>query len=218
MSSIAAGMDDVWAPKRQLSLTQARSRSEFIKLLRMLFTTVAAISAGLLIGSLAYSVFSSSGLQDIEQGDNQVTMQNPRFTGRDATGSMYVITADTAQRNGLNAQLVDLVNPTIDDGFSGAVAAPRGVFDQEAQHLELFEDVVLIDKSGNRFETTHARMFVQENRVVGLEPLVGEGPIGKIRADSYEIFDGGARVSFKGNVWTELQPSGGDDSREAGEE
>ena len=61
--------------------------------------------------------------------------------------------------------------------------------------------------------TTHARMYVQENRVVGLEPLEGEGPFGRLRADSYEINDGGDRVTFRGNVWTEIQPA----SRETGE-
>ena len=118
-----------------------------------------------------------------------------------------MITADTAQRNGANPALIELDMPALDDGLNGTVTAPRGVFDQDAQHLELFEEVVLTDAGGNRFVTTHARMFVQENRVVGLQPLEGEGPLGKIRADTYEIQEGGKRLIFRGNVWTEITPS-----------
>ena len=213
MNAISATKDDLWAPRRRLSLKQARDRSDFVRLMRMLFTTGAAISAGVLIGSLAYSVISGNKGR-VEYADAEiVTMMNPRFSGRDATGQPYVITADTAQRNGANASLVELINPALDDGLTGTVQAPSGVFDQDSQQLELFREVILTDGNGNRFVTTHARMYVQENRVVGLEPLEGDGPIGKIRADSYEIKDGGARITFKGNVWTELQPA----RRETGE-
>ncbi len=213
MSSLSAQQNDIWAPKRRLSLKQARSRSDLVGLLRMLFITGAALSAGALLGSFIVSIVNGHGPRADYTATQVVTMLNPRFTGRDANGQPYVITADTAQRNGANASLIELQNPALDDGLNGTVQAPRGVFDQDAQHLELFEDVVLMDASGNRFVTTHARMYVQENRVVGLEPLEGEGPFGRLRADSYEINDGGDRVTFRGNVWTEIQPS----SRETGE-
>lgn len=207
MTSTGATLDEFWAPKRRLSLRQARSRSDLVRLLRMLFTSGAAISAGVLIGSLAYSVISGTHGRQAFDDTQIVTMQNPRFTGRDAAGQPYVITADTAQRNGANPALIELVMPALDDGLNGTVRAPRGVFDQDAQHLELFEEVVLTDAGGNRFVTTHARMFVQENRVLGLQPLEGESPLGKIRADTYEIQEGGQRLIFRGNVWTEIQPS-----------
>ncbi|MFC6198724.1 LPS export ABC transporter periplasmic protein LptC [Ponticaulis profundi] len=207
MSAIAATQEDFWAPKRRLSLEQARKRSDLVRFLRMLFTTIAAISAGVMIGSLAYSVISGETASTIDAGDNMVTMQNPRFSGRDATGQPYVITASSAKRNGANPAIVELVSPSLDESITGTVSAPRGEFDQATQQLELFDDVIMTDSSGMRFSTTHARLFVQENRVVGVQPLTGEGPIGKIRADSYEILDGGDRVIFKGNVWTELEPS-----------
>ena len=140
-------------------------------------------------------------------------MKNPRFTGRNAAGQPYVITADEAQRNGANPSLIELINPALDDGLSGTVHAPRGMFDQDAQYLELFEEVVMTDATGNRFVTTHARMYVQENRIVGLQPLDGNGPLGRIRADSYEIRNGGDVVIFRGNVWTEIDQS----ASEAGE-
>lgn len=214
MTTATTTIDDIWVPTRRLSLHQARSRSKLVGLLRMLFTSGAAISAGILIGSLAYTMISGASMQADYSSDEVVTMRNPRFSGRNAEGQPYVITADTAQRDGANAALIELANPALDDGINGTVRAPRGVFDQEAQQLELFEDVVMTDSAGNRFVSTHARMYVQENRVVGLQPLEGEGPLGKIRADSYEIRDGGSRIIFRGNVWTEIQSSSGDTGEE----
>ena len=213
MTSISTTDDSIWVPSRRLSLRQARSRSDLVRLLRMLFVSGATISAGVLIGSLAASVISGTDHRVDFSSTQIVTMQNPRFTGRDADGKPYVITADTAQRNGANASLIELANPALDDGLNGTVFAPSGMFDQDAQILELFEEVVMTDAGGNRFVTSHARMFVQENRIVGLQPLEGDGPIGKIRADSYEIRDGGELVIFTGNVWTEIQP----ERRDSGE-
>ena len=40
-----------------------------------------------------------------------------------------------------------------------------------------------------------------------LSPLEGSGPLGDIKADSYEILDGGDRIVFKGNVQTVIYPS-----------
>ncbi len=214
MTAGVANPDDFWVPKRRLTLGQARKRSDLVRFLRMLFTSCAAISAGILIGNLAYSVIQHGQRTEIDKTPNIVTMLNPRFTGRDAAGVPYVITADSAKRNEANAQLVELVNPMLDNGMTGTVRAPTGVFDQGSQQLELFKEVVMTDANGNRFETTHARLFVQENRVEGLEPLVGAGPIGRIKADTYEILDGGERIVFKGNVWTELQSADGDKGEE----
>ncbi len=219
MTALAAPQADFWAPKRRLSLSQARRRSERVQVLRVAFAAVAAIAAGVLLGSMVVSAFSSpSDATKFLTDTEAVTMRNPRFTGRDAVGAPYMITADTAQRNGANAALIDLRNPALDDGFNGTIRAPSGIFDQDLQVLDLFEEVVLTDSAGNRFTSSGAKMYIEENRVVGNTPLVGEGPIGKVRADTYEIEDGGARIILTGNVWTEIQPGGGRQVAETGEE
>lgn len=205
MTNPAATMSDFWAPHRRLTLAQARKRSDLVKLLRLLFTAGAAIAAGTLIGHLIHNAITGAGASRITTAES-VTMMNPRFTGRDEEGAPYLITAASAQRQRTNAMLVDLVEPSLEDGFSGTVRAPTGQFNQELQTLELYDNVVVTDASGNRFVTTHAEVFVRENRVVGLAPLEGEGPIGKLRADTYEVQDNGDRILLKGNVWTEIVP------------
>ena len=204
-----------WAPQRQMTLAQARRRSATVALLRMLFVAGAAISAGVIIGPIAATTLSGSGQQIAEvAADEVVTMVNARFTGRNIAGEAYVITAEEARRRRADNSVIDLKNPRVVDDKGTEVSAPIGVFYQNAEHLDLFQAVKVRDADGYEFATTAARVFVQEGRVQGLEPLSGIGPLGDVRADSYEIEDEGDRVILRGNVDLTIYPDG----REAAEE
>lgn len=198
-----------WAPQRQMTLEQARKRSSLVGLIRMLFVAGAAISAGVMIGPIAASTFSSvgSGVEDIP-ADQVVTMVNARFTGRNIAGEAFVITADTARRRRADPSIIDLTNPRMVDDAGTDVEAPTGTYHQKEEYLDLFEAVKVRDGDGYEFTTTAARAFVQEGRVQGLEPLSGNGPIGDVRADSYEIVDDGDRVILRGNVDMTIYPGG----------
>ncbi|MCR9269981.1 MAG: hypothetical protein NXH72_08350 [Hyphomonadaceae bacterium] len=207
-----------WAPQRQMTLAQARRRSSFIGLLRMAFVAGAAISAGVIIGPIAATTLNGAG-QQIDQlaGDEVVTMVNARFTGRNVVGDAYVITAEEARRRRADPSVINLTNPRLVDDKGTQVSAPVGVFYQNTEYLDLFQDVKVRDREGYEFTTTAARVFVQEGRVQGLEPLNGIGPLGDVRADSYEIEDEGDRVIFRGNVDLTIYPDGKDDPAETEE-
>lgn len=198
-----------WAPQRQMTLAQARRRSSTVGLLRMLFVAGAAISAGVIIGPIAATALSSAG-QQIDQiaADEVITMVNARFTGRNIAGDAYVITAEEARRRRADSSVIDLKNPRMVDDKGTEVSAPIGVYYQNAEHLDLFQAVKVRDSDGYAFTTTAARVFVQEGRVQGLEPLSGNGPLGDVRADSYEIEDDGDRVILRGNVDLTIYPDG----------
>ncbi|MEO0982112.1 MAG: LPS export ABC transporter periplasmic protein LptC [Pseudomonadota bacterium] len=201
--------DALWAPRRQLTLAQARRRSQVVKTLRVVFTAAAAVCLGVLTGHLAANAIERSAAgRDSLRADEMVTMVNPRFTGRDSGGDVFVITADSAQRRRSNEDIVDLVNPKLVDSEGGEVIAPAGLYDRAAQTLELFEDVQVLDSAGYTFTSTHARVYVEEGRVEGIDPLDGTGPIGDVRADAYEILDDGNRVVVRGRVQTTLFPDG----------
>ena len=204
-----------WAPQRQMTLAQARRRSSTVGMLRVIFVACAAISAGVIIGPIAATALSTNG-QKIDQvaGDEIITMVNARFTGRNIAGEGYVITAAEARRRRADASIVDLINPRLVDDQGTEVGAPIGVYYQNAEYLDLFQAVSVRDSDGYEFSTTAARVFVQEGRVQGLEPLSGNGPLGDVRADSYEIEDDGDRVILRGNVDLTIYPDG----RETAEE
>lgn len=197
----------LWAPRRQLTLAEARKRSNLVRALRVVFMAGAAISIGFFAGHIIQNAVQQEASSVTLDDNDVVTMVNPRFSGRDSTGAAYVITADNArQRRALNG-VVDLIGPVLKDEVGTEVRAPSGMYDREAGILELYDDVVITDPTGYSFKTAGARVFVAEGRVEGLSPLEGKGPLGDIRSDSYEILDDGNRAIFTGNVRTVIYPS-----------
>lgn len=198
-----------WAPQRQMTLEQAQRRSRFVGFMRMLFVAGAAISAGVFVGPVIANAFTSptSEIERLE-GDQVVTMVNARFSGRNVAGEVFEITADTARRRRTDPSIIDLENPRLVDEKGTVVTAPTGTYHQNDNFLDLFEDVRVIDEEGYAFRTTAARAFVEDGRVQGLEPLQGSGPLGDVRADTYEILDEGDRVVLRGNVDMTIYPGG----------
>ena len=200
---------DIWAPRRQLSLEQARQRSDLVKLLRMLFLSGAAISIGILAGYLAANAIERAGSQRPSlSSDEIVTMLSPRFTGRSKDGDAYVIVAGSAQRHRDDPEKITLLSPTMNDEAGGLVSAPTGIYYQQTQTLELSKNVVLVNQSGYVFQTNRALVHMEDGRVEGLEPLTGSGPTGDISADSYEVTDEGTRIILRGHVKMTLYPDG----------
>ena len=209
MDAIATHHDpaSLWAPRRQLTLAQARRRSERVRLLRMAFVAGAAISIGFFAGHVIKSALTSDARPVRVSADESVTMVNPRFTGRDAVGQSFQITAEAARRRRGQDQAVDLVAPVLSDEMGSEVSAPSGMYDRDAGVLELYDDVNIRDSSGYTFTTSGARVYVGEGRVEGLSPLQGKGPLGDIRCDSYEVLDDGNRIVCTGNVKTVIYPA-----------
>ena len=197
----------LWAPRRQLTLAQARRRSERVRLLRMAFVAGAAVSIGFFAGHVIKSALTSDARPVQVSEEESVTMLNPRFTGRDSAGQSFQITADAARRRRTQDQAVDLVAPILSDEAGSEVRAPSGMYDRDAGILELYEDVKITDASGYTFTSSGARVHVGEGRVEGLSPLQGKGPLGDIRCDSYEVLDDGNRIVCTGNVRTVIYPA-----------
>ncbi|MFN4185778.1 MAG: hypothetical protein ACK4M6_13435 [Hyphomonas sp.] len=200
----------LWAPRRQLTLAQARRRSGRVKYLRYAFVAAAAVSIGLFMGYIVRSAITQASRPPPVDDSQAVTMINPRFTGRDAAGEIFTITAEAAKRRRTRDGAVDLIGPVLRDAKGTEVQAPSGFYDRDLGILEFYEDVRISDAAGYMFNSQGARVHVAEDRVEGLSPLQGSGPLGDIRADSYEILDGGNRIVFMGNVQTVIYPSKAD--------
>ena len=197
----------LWAPRRQLTLAQARQRSVRVRIMRMIFSACAAIAIGLFLGHIIRSAIAKEATPVLVSQDETVTMLNPRFSGRDSTGQSYQITADAARRRRSTDTTVDLVGPILRDEMGMEIRAPSGMYNRDEGILELYEDVRITDANGYTFMTSGARVFVGEGRVEGLSPLQGRGPLGDISCDSYEVLEDGNRVVCRGNVKTVLYPA-----------
>jgi lipopolysaccharide export system protein LptC len=205
-SSFQPAPHSVWEPRRATTLAAARKRTRFVRLLRMALVGLASVIIFLMAAQILIRSLGGEAQEAVTVGED-ARMINPRFTGRDEAGMPYVVTADAAiRRRGTEARLTELESPRLDYDLIAAyeqadgVLARTGVFDADARTLDLNSDVQFRTQSGYAFEADHARIYLTDERVVGNSPVEGEGPLGTIRADSYEVLDGGNRVVFRGNV------------------
>lgn len=194
---------EMWEPRLATSLKEARARTGLVHIVRLLFTIGAMLSAGVLIGYLINHSLNGSTIIE-NPAVVPATVVGPRFEGRDAHDQPYVLTADTARRRRENVAMIDLVNPRLEDATSTSVQARAGVWDDNLKVLDLVGDVVMTDAAGYTFTSDRTRMFVEESRVESQTPLYGVGPIGEVRADSYEVLDDGDHIVLKGKVWTKF--------------
>jgi lipopolysaccharide export system protein LptC len=211
-----------WEPRRALALDVARRRTVFVRRLRMGFMAAAAAIVALLLIQL---ILGNRGTveSETEAVSSDSRMVNPRFVGRDDALIPYVVTADAAIRHRDGApDVTDLERPRLDYDFlntdASRVLAETGRYDANNRVLDLYSDVNLNTDDGYSFASEHARIFLREARVVGEEPVAGSGPMGMIRADRYEIREGGDLLIFDGNVRMTLIQDRTDMSRARQEE
>jgi lipopolysaccharide export system protein LptC len=202
----SAAADPTW----KLRLETAKQRSKFVRALRRaLLLAILALAGGVLF-FIVQSAINPPPEIDPAQVGGQVRMVNPRFTGRDSSGAPFVVSARSAERPETGSETTELASPRLDfenqDNPASNVQADRGLFDQVARTLDLIDGVSFGTANGYRFETQHARAYVDEGRVVGERVIMGEGPLGSIRAQSFEISEGGDRVVFTGDVVARLYP------------
>ena len=196
-------------PSRTLTLRAARRRSHAVRLVRAILALgmlgiVATISGYVMMGALAATPLVAETSQD-----GTVRMVNPRFTGRDSAAQPYIITAEAAVRRADEEAITRLETPRMEfvaetGKPSSFVTADNGVYDTEVETLDLFGTVQFRSSSGYLFTTSHAKAYVAEGRVMGDQPINGDGPLGKVDAQMFEIWDSGARIVFKTNVEAQI--------------
>lgn len=191
----------VWDPSRQLTLDEARKRSRFIKTWRWVCITVAGGAASLVLASVAIgSIGGDMGFSRELSSSEALKMINPRFTGRANNGTSYVVNAESATRRSRSSEIIDLDLPVFEGQLGQTARAPTGVYKENSNTLELAGGVVFLDKSGNRFDTATAYVDADKDKAVGTGAIQGSGPLGSLRADTYEIQTSTGHVILRGHV------------------
>jgi lipopolysaccharide export system protein LptC len=132
----------------------------------------------------------------------ELRMLNPRYAGTDRLGRPYVVTAAAGHQVPDRQDLMSLESPRADmKSHSGAqivLTADTGVYQSQAQLLDLFGNVALAHENGTRFVTKTARLDIGHNTAEGNDPVEGHGPSGDITSQGFRIYDKGDTVIFNG--------------------
>jgi lipopolysaccharide export system protein LptC len=132
----------------------------------------------------------------------QLRMVNPHYAGLDRLGRPFVVTAAVGRQVPDRQDLMSLEGPRADmkthAGANIVVTAGTGIYQSQAQILDLFGDVTLVDPNGTRFVTDTARVDVANNAAQGTDPVEGQGPSGDVKAQGFQIRDKGDTIIFTG--------------------
>jgi lipopolysaccharide export system protein LptC len=134
----------------------------------------------------------------------ELRMLNPRYLGTDRENRPFVVTAAVGQQVPDNADLMSLEQPKADlqahDGATVVITAATGIYQSQAQILDLFGSVKLVHQNGMEFTTATARLNVANNSAQGDDPVEGHGPSGDVKAQGFRIYDKGDTLIFTGDA------------------
>jgi len=191
-----------------------RSYSRFVSLAKRVLPGVAVILLALvavwprLQAELERVHFPVPRLDPREAQD--LRMINARYTGIDRQNRPFIVTAEVARQNPNVDDLVALEGARGDlTSSSGAwfeLNGYTGLYQPDAQLLDLFGDVQLFQDKGNEFHTDSAHIDMAGGNAEGNDPVEGQGPFGHITGQGFRIRDHGDVIVFTGHAHLFLVP------------
>ena len=192
-----------------------REYARVVRVLRYALPAIAALMIGLvvawpqLIGGGAGLIAPMLAPEQLD-GIDVMRMNNPRYVGRTKDAEPFEVSAASAYLDPAEPDRIHLERVAADIAMAGKrdvhLLAASGLYDREAEDVNLSGGIELTTSDGYRFETPSALLNLERGRVFGREPIAGAGPAGTIAADRFEFRDGGDRLRFMGRVRVTLHP------------
>jgi lipopolysaccharide export system protein LptC len=143
--------------------------------------------------------------------DNDLAMLKPRLTGADQSGNPFVITAEAAIQQGANARKVMLkkveADLTLDKNRWLNANAMQGFVDMEKSALTLTGGIAVFSDDGYELHTQRGSVDLKKGIFHGPGEVTGQGPMGTLRADAFELNRATNRITLHGHVQMTIVPS-----------
>jgi lipopolysaccharide export system protein LptC len=211
--------------RRRTTGEDAAARAAFMRRMRVALPILALVLIATFFFSTRKTGVDEAFLNDF--ADLEATPQNlktakPHFTGVDARGNPYEVTAEAALQQANGGKIVDLEAPravTSARGEESVVVAKTGVFDADSKKLDLKEGVTFEHRVGPTnyvLRTDEATYTIDDRRVVSEAGVAGEGADGeRLKADRMNADEREGKVVFEGNVSMRIFPRRADGDAEA---
>jgi len=201
------GIGIVLAGDRTAEYRRARRGTIFVRLMRvtlplaalgLLATYVSSVLKGTSIGTSVPDI----AIRQILPSD--LAMNNPRYEGFGKDGSSYVFAAKTAQQDLTKPSIIKLnaITGTLTqaDKSTTEVVAARGVFDNTAHLLELYDKIDVVSGAGLKAKLTRATILTKEGILTSPAPVEIEFTSGTVRANTMTLRQKAREVTFAENV------------------
>ena len=124
------------------------------------------------------------------------------FRGVDKYGRPFQVVSPHTETADPERGTLDLAMPvadmTLTDGRRLHVTADRGIYDPHVKTVDLWDNVVFIDETGYRVETSEATVELNEATVSGPKAVTGTASFGEVDGIGFRVVDGGERVFVYG--------------------
>lgn len=201
--------EDILRRRRQMG--RWKRRSAVVRTLRVVLPALCVAIVAAIAGLAGINTFLLRTASH-QPAQPQIRMLKPHFQGRNDSGQPFLITADSAVRDDVDASRVELDRPVFMQGSSPAdqtrVSSDHGVYREDTHMLDLEGDVTLDSANGYHFVSAHALVDTEKNNVDGDRPVTGHGPLGQLAASAYAVRNGGAYLYFNGHVRTRIEHGG----------
>ena len=186
---------------------RARQHTLVVKTLRWLLPAIMIAVVALLVGLVVQHTAARRAASHRE-AQAPIKMVNPRFFGRDNQGRPYILGAKEAARDEASLEIVRLRDPSVTLDMDGPhpsnLTADTGVYHEDTRILYLKGHVKADNAHTSRFATDEAVVNTQTGVVSGPEALSSQTPLGNLQSRSFDVFDKGNRLVFKGGVHARL--------------
>ena len=210
--------------RRRTTGEDAAARAQFMRRMRVALPILAAVLIATFFFNTRQGGVDDAFLDDFAEVDatpQSLKTAKPHFTGVDARGNPYEVTAEAALQQPDGGKVVDLEAPravtSTGDGQS-VVAARTGVFDADAKRLDLKEGVTFEHRVGATtyvLRTPAATYTIDDRIVVSDAGVDGEGSDGELlKADRMSANDREGKLVFEGNVSMRIFPRRADESEQ----
>src|SRR5665213_1075516 len=186
---------------------KARVHTRVVRVLRILLPlTMVGVIAVLASLIVAHAIKRQAAAH--RDASTPIRMVNPHFFGRDNQGRAFTLGARQAARDEKSFQRVLLQYPSVTLDVDGAhpstLTADSGVYHEDSRVLFLKGHVRGDDAKSGAMATEQAVVNTRTGTVNGASALATTNPMGALNSRSFNVYDKGDRMVFKGGVHARL--------------
>ena len=189
--------------------------SGFVGLMRYLLPAMAAALLALVVGwpligdggeGVHIPLATDAGI------DGRLTMVKASYQGADAKNRPFAVRGEEAFQPKSDSPVVHLTGVEADiftdqaQSSMLALSANEGLYQRDAERLDLAGEVTVRSDAGHEFHTTKAHIDLPAGIAKGDEPVSGKGPHGLLDAGNFALLDRGQVMTFGGRVRVTLFP------------
>jgi len=196
---------------RERAFLSAERHSQHVRMLRRALPALAALTLAAYFVSGGFSVSIgdvTASVGNIEVANGSLRMTNPKLKGADKKNGPYVISADYADQDMKNPNMIELhaikaevISPS---GGWSKMDAVRGTFNSKAEHLSMKEQINIKTSSGVVGRLKHATLDMKTQTLRSHLPVAFDLTNGTVRANALTFQSSKNILLFRGKVAVHL--------------